>query len=60
MPKYNYIQEDWALIKNCGHCGRIFYPILNEDFCNNFCEETDKFYCELYREDHESFLLDEW
>ena len=48
MPKINYIKDEWAIPKNCGACGKIFYPIGNEDFCDYRCRSQWDDYVEWY------------
>ena len=38
--KVNYNKEEWAIGKNCGYCGKKFYPLNDEDFCNYLCEDS--------------------
>jgi hypothetical protein len=40
MAKVNYNKEEWAIAKNCGYCGKKFYPLNDENFCDFQCEDA--------------------
>lgn len=48
MPKIKYYSSDWAIPKNCGYCGKQFYPINNESFCDYDCETSHNDYMDWY------------
>lgn len=56
MPKYNYDESQWAYKKHCSYCGKEFYPINNENFCDSNCKQM----WDWYRKDMESLYLNEW
>jgi hypothetical protein len=56
MPKYNYDLNNWAIPKKCSYCGKTFYPIKNEHFCNWNCETSYADYIKWY----DDLLLNEF
>ena len=40
MMKVKYDDEEWAIAKDCGYCGKKFYPIGAEDFCDYPCQDA--------------------
>ena len=57
MPKFMPNYNEWYIKKNCGYCGKLFYPVQdNEEFCDYRCKEYWKDYIETI----EAMWMDEW
>ena len=46
MPKINYDLNEEAVPKNCGYCGKKFYPKFDEGFCDYLCRTDFNDYIE--------------
>jgi hypothetical protein len=56
MPKFIPNYNDWAFSKHCWYCGKLFYPIKeNQDFCDYKC----KHYWNDYIETIEAMYIDD-
>ena len=56
MPKVNYNLEDEAISQSCSYCGKTFYHLKDESFCNSVCEVYFKDYIDWY----DDLLLDDF
>ena len=56
MPKATVNLDDWAVKKQCGYCGKDFYPKTNEGFCGYMCEDNYK----GWMEDMDWFYTQDW